>query len=230
MYKKKKILAIVLARSGSKTIKNKNIVKVNNTPLVGLVGKVIGKTKIIDEAIVSTDSDKIGKISKRYGLNYSFKRPKKLSGDIVSDFKVLEHALKKMEKIKKIKFDIVISLPPTSPLRSKKFIEQGVYKLISNKYDSLWTISKTDTKFHPEKQLVIKKNKLTYYHKNGSNIIARQQLSKIYHRNGVAYIMTRNCILKKKTLLTKNSGYLIIAEKQISIDTMEDLKTVKKLI
>ena len=59
-------------------------------------------------------------------------------------------------------------------------------------------MSKIDTKFHPEKQLVLKKNKLNYFHKNGPRVIARQQLSDMYYRNGVAYIMTRDCILKKR--------------------------------
>lgn len=230
MYKKKSILVVVLARGGSKTIKNKNLVKIKKIPLVGLVGKLVKKMKIIDKALVSTDSDRIGKTSQKYGLDYFFKRPKNISGDIVSDFKVLEHALKTTEKILRRKFDIIISLPPTSPLRDKNYIEKGIKKLIKNKYDSLWTVSKIDTKFHPEKQLVLKKNKLNYFHRNGPRVIARQQLSDMYYRNGVAYIMTRDCILKKKKLLTNNSGYLIINKKQISIDTLEDLNNVRKLI
>ena len=219
-----------MARGGSKTIKNKNLVKIKKIPLVGLVGKLVKKMKIIDKALVSTDSDRIGKTSQKYGLDYFFKRPKNISGDIVSDFKVLEHALKTTEKILRRKFDIIISLPPTSPLRDKNYIEKGIKKLIKNKYDSLWTVSKIDTKFHPEKQLVLKKNKLNYFHRNGPRVIARQQLSDMYYRNGVAYIMTRDCILKKKKLLTNNSGYLIINKKQISIDTLEDLNNVRKLI
>ena len=199
MYKKKSILVVVLARGGSKTIKNKNLVKIKKIPLVGLVGKLVKKMKIIDKALVSTDSDRIGKTSQKYGLDYFFKRPKNISGDIVSDFKVLEHALKTTEKILRRKFDIIISLPPTSPLRDKNYIEKGIKKLIKNKYDSLWTVSKIDTKFHPEKQLVLKKNKLNYFHRNGPRVIARQQLSDMYYRNGVAYIMTRDCILKKET-------------------------------
>ena len=229
MYKKS-ILVVVLARGGSKTIKNKNLVKIKKIPLVGLVGKLVKKMKIIDKALVSTDSDRIGKTSQKYGLDYFFKRPKNISGDIVSDFKVLEHALKTTEKILRRKFDIIISLPHTSPLRDKNYIEKGIKKLIKNKYDSLWTVSKIDTKFHPEKQLVLKKNKLNYFHRNGPRVIARQQLSDMYYRNGVAYIMTRDCILKKKKLLTNNSGYLIINKKQISIDTLEDLNNVRKLI
>ena len=61
----------------------------------------------------------------------------------------------------------------------------------------MWTVSKTDPKFHPLKQLVLKKSSLLYYDKLGKDIIARQQLSDLYHRNGVAYAITRECLLKQ---------------------------------
>ena len=86
--------------------------------MVGLVGKLVKKMKIIDKALVSTDSDRIGKTSQKYGLDYFFKRPKNISGDIVSDFK-LEHALKTTEKILRRKFDIIIFTSSRSPLRDK---------------------------------------------------------------------------------------------------------------
>ena len=70
MYKKKKILAVVLARSGSKGIKNKNLKKINNLSLVGHVGLFIKKIKIIDKRIISTNSKKIGKEGKKFNLDF----------------------------------------------------------------------------------------------------------------------------------------------------------------
>lgn len=230
MFKDKNILAVVLARSGSKSIKNKNIFKINGHPLISYTGKIIKKIDEIDLSIVSTDSKKIAKIAKKYGLSFLFLRPKILSGDRVSDYKALKHALLQAEKLTKKKYDIILSLPPTSPLRKKKHILDTLKKIVSGKYDSVWTISPIDKKFHPEKQLKINKKKLYYYHKNGPKIIARQQLKDLYFRNGVAYAMTRNCLLKKKKLITKNSGYVIINSPQVSIDTLQDISEVKKYI
>lgn len=231
MLNKKKILVIILARSGSKSIKNKNIKKINGIPLVGIVGKLIKKIKFIDLSIVSTDSKKIGQIAEKYGIKFLFTRPKKLSGDRISDLSVLRHALKKIEKIKNEKFDIIISLPPTSPLREKKHILGALKKFLKNNYNSLWTVSEVDSKNHPLKQLNINKNnQLSYFNKNGKKIIARQQLSKTYYRNGVAYIFKRNIIYKGIEILPPNTGFYIIKDTQVSIDTHLDFKRAEKIL
>ncbi len=228
MYRKKKILAVVLARGGSKGIKNKNLKKLNGISLVGRVGMFVKKIKIIDTAIISTDSYKIGKEALKYKLGFNFLRPKFLSGDKVSDEKVLYHALNKAEKIFGHKFDVIISLPPTSPLRNKNDINLSVKKLINKKFDAVWTISKTDSKFHPYKSLVIKKNKLKFFFKEGHKIKYRQQLNQTFYRNGACYVFSRKSVLKKK-IITNNSGYVISKTNQISIDNISDLYKADKL-
>ena len=228
MYKKKKILAVVLARGGSKGIKNKNLKKLNGTSLVGRVGMFVKKIKIIDTAIISTDSIKIGKEALKYKLGFNFLRPKFLSGDKVSDEKVLYHALNKTEKIFGHEYDVIISLPPTSPLRDKNDINLCIKKLIDKKFDAVWTISKTDKKFHPFKSLVTKKNKLKFFFKEGHKIKYRQQLNQTFYRNGACYVFSRKSILKKK-IITNNSSYVISKKYQISIDNITDLYKAAKL-
>ena len=210
MYKGKKVLAIIPARGGSKGIKLKNIVKLRGVPLIGYVSKVLHKINIIDYNLVSTDSKKISDVSRKYNLNVPFMRPKKLSGDRISDIDVMIHSLKKIEKITKTKFDIIVLLQPTSPLRKHSDVVRVVKKLVNDELDSVWTVSKVDSKFHPLKQLVIKESSLSYYDKLGKNIIARQQLSNLYQRNGVAYALTRECLLTQKKLLGKKNGFIII--------------------
>ena len=229
MYKKKKILAIVPARGGSKGIKNKNLKKINNLYLIDYLSQTIKKTKIIDLSIISSDSDKIIKICKKKGLVSLFNRPKNISGDKIGDHKVLKHALFQVEKLTKIKFDIILMLQLTSPLRQSKHLIKAIKKIVDKKFDAIWSVSKVDKKFHPLKQLNIKKNKLSFSSQAGSKIIRRQQLKNTYIRNGAVYAYTRKVILGDN-LLPKNSSYLIIKEKQISIDTIEDIQEVKKLI
>lgn len=229
MYKNKKILVVVLARGGSKGIKHKNLKKINKISLVGHVGNLVSKIKFLDKTIISTDSNKIGNEGKKYNLLFDFKRPKKLSGDKVSDQDALLHALKKSEKIYKQNFDIVVSLPPTSPLRKKNDVIKAIKKMINFNYDSLWTISPTDKKFHPMKALKINKNYLKFDHIKGSNIKYRQQLYDTYYRNGVAYIISKKLLLKKK-LLNQKTGYYLINSFQISIDTLKDLKLANNIL
>jgi CMP-N-acetylneuraminic acid synthetase len=85
-------------------------------------------------------------------------------------------------------------------------------------------VSETDSKEHPLKQLTIHSDSLDYYDPAGSQIIARQQLTPVYHRNGVAYVMTRKCLLEEQSIMGKKNGALILNEHLVSIDTIWDLK------
>lgn len=230
MYKNKRILAVVPARGGSKGIKLKNLKKINNISLIGYVGKVLEKIPFIDNKIVSTDHKKIIKEALKYKIDAPFVRPKKISGDKIGDIDVLLHALNESERIYGIQFDYILMLQPTSPLRNYKIINNMITKAIDKKYDSLWSISEIDIKFHPYKQLLINKNYISYFdEKNGEKIIARQQLNKTYIRNGVCYIFSRNMI-KNKKIMNKKTGYEIIKHNYVNIDTLEDVKKANKIV
>lgn len=229
MYKNNRILAVVPARGGSKGIKLKNLKLVDNVPLVGHVGNVVKKVKLIDKSVVSTDNKRIKKVATEYGLEAPFFRSKDLSGDFVGDVDVLTEALLKSEEIYNQKFDVILMLQPTCPLRKPYHITSCIKKLIDENLDSVWTISKCDTKSHPLKLLNYKNNRLSYLNKNGSNIIARQQLDTLYFRNGAAYALKRNFLLNKKKLLSSKTGALLTKEIIISIDNLWDLEIVNYL-
>ena len=114
---------------------------------------------------------------------------------------VLIHALKKIEKIDNTKYDIVLMLQPTSPLRSKSILERAV-KLFEEKYEAVWSISKIDKKFHEKKQLKLNEDGfLSYSSMDGKKIIfARQMLDERYIRNGLVYAFTRKSILKREII------------------------------
>ena len=101
--------------------------------------------------------------------------------------------LKNIEKIDETRYDIILMLQPTSPLRRPVEVEECVRRLVYGQHDSVWTVSRTDLKYHPSKQLKIDDvGLMDFYEKNGKHIIARQQLSQCYNRNGVAYAFTRD--------------------------------------
>ena len=227
MIKKKRIIAVVPARGNSIGIKLKNLIKINNKSLIAIVAKFIHKCKFIDFAVVSTDNKKITNEAKKNRLQV-VNRPKKLSGDKTPDIFPFIHSVINAEKFLKKKFDIAIMLHPTSPLRKVKDIKDSINKLIEGNLDSVWTLSKTDSKHHPDKQMMIKKGKLKYYSKKGKHILYRQQLSQIYHRNSCAYVLNRDFLVNNQKLLGNNSTGHIVESKQISIDTLEDLAETKK--
>lgn len=229
MKNKHNVLAVVMARSKSKGLKNKNLKKIHNLPLLALPGIIAKNTNLISKIIISTDSKKYGTIAKKNGIDFFYLRKRSLSGSKVPDHLVLHDALIKAEKYYKIKFDFIVSMPPTSPLRSKNDVEKSIKKIINQKFDTVWTISKIDLKYHPNKQLKIKNNRLNYYSPEGKNTHYRQQLKTTYYRNGCSYVVKRNILLKYKSLLTNNTGYVVVKTPQISIDDELDLKNVKKI-
>ena len=224
MIKNKRILVVVPARGGSKGVKLKNIRPINGIPLVALVGRMVQQLPYVDRAVVSTDHPKIAEIAKESGLDAPFLRPQDLSGDIVADGPVLHHALLACEKNDKLRYDVIVMLQPTSPFRRPEHVTAAVNKLIDGGYDAVWTVSETDSKAHPLKQLVIEKDNLDYYDSAAADIIARQQLKPVYHRNGIAYVMNRKLIAEKKQIKGEKTSYVVIDDLLVNIDTEFDLK------
>ena len=230
MISNKRILIVVPARGGSKGIPLKNLRKVNGVPLVAAVGKIIKSLSEIDQSVVSTDHEEIASVAEDAGIAAPFRRPKELSGDRISDIEVLTHALLEMELIDSVTYDIIVMLQPTSPLRKAKHVLDTIKMLVDGAWDAVWTVSETDSKSHPLKQLIVDKNSLNYYDISGGEIIARQQLEPVYHRNGIAYAITRECLLNKKSIKGDRTGALVIKGEYISIDTERDLDLVEFIL
>ena len=221
----KKILVVVPARGGSKGIKLKNIRPLRGVTLVDLVCKVVKQLTYVDRAIVSTDNDEIAKVAKGAGLDVPFMRPESISGDMIADWDVLHHALLATEEADNKTYDIIIMLQPTSPFRKPEHVTATVEKLIKGDFDAVWTISETDSKSHPLKQLVLNGELIEYYDsENGPKVIARQQLLPVYHVNGLAYAFTRECLLNQETKKGKKTSAVVIKETIVNIDTEFDFE------
>ena len=227
MLNGKRILAVVPARGGSKGIKLKNLRLLQGIPLVARVGHLIGDVPAIDRAVVSTDHEEIAAVAEAAGLAAPFRRPLDLSGDRIGDLDVLLHALFEMERLDGVQYDIAIMLQPTSPLRRPEHVSDTLDMLVNGDWDAVWTVSKTDSKSHPLKQLTVHEDVLGLYDSAGAGIIARQQLTPIFHRNGVAYALTRECLVDQKTILGARCGALIIDGPMVSIDTEWDIELVE---
>ena len=128
----------------------------------------------------------------------------------------------------KTKFDIVVSLPPTSPLRKTKDVVLAIKKLVDEKLDAVWTISKIDSKYHPYKALN-KAEQISIFLQLRKKIKYRQQLSNVYFRNGNCYVFKRKAVIDKH-ILPKKSGYILSRGRQISIDNFYDLAKVRKFL
>ncbi|MEN8688311.1 MAG: acylneuraminate cytidylyltransferase family protein [Desulfuromonadales bacterium] len=219
-----RILVVCPARGGSKGIPHKNLKPFLGVPLVARVGHLVREIPEIDRAVVSTDSEDIARVAQESGLDAPFTRPEELSGDRISDLQVLTHALLETERLDGTTYDIVVMLQPTSPLRTAEHVSDTIQMLIEGDWDAVWTVSETDSKGHPLKQLIVTDGRLDYYDAAGKQIIARQQLVPVYHRNGVAYAIRRSCLLYQESIKGERCGALVIEGHMLSIDTLWDLE------
>lgn len=231
MIGSKTVLAIVPARGGSQGIPLKNLREVGGRPLVARVGDVVRGIPEIDRAVVSTDHDEIARVAKEAGLDAPFMRPAEFAGSRIGDFDVLIHALEACEKVDGRRYDVVVMLQPTSPLRTPTQVSDTIRMLVDGNWDSVWTVSSTDSKAHPLKQLTVAtEGSLDYYDVRGAEIIARQQLAPLFHRNGIAYAMTRDCLVRQRSIFGARRGALVVDGEHVSIDTEWDIELVEFIL
>ena len=226
-----KILCIIPAREGSKGLKNKNLKKLNNHPLIAWSIFAAKKCKKISEIVVSTDSLKISKISKKYGVSVPFIRPKKLATDKASTFSVLKHAIDYFKK-KKIKFEYLLLLEPTSPLRDYRDIEFCINKIINNDIETIVSVSKVKAQ-HPNFLFKINKKNILrpYLNNNFKSTMRRQDIQPLYFLEGSLYISKISTLLRKKTFYhNKTQAFEVKNWRSLEIDDINDFNLAKYYI
>lgn len=231
--KKYRILGITLARGGSKSIKKKNIYKINGKPLLYYTIKEAKKSKLLTRYIVSTDDKEIQKVAKKYGADAPFLRPKNLSGDKVSAVEADLHALKWAENNEKKKYDFVIELMATNPLKTHIDIDNVLRKIIRSGADSVIGVVKLED-HHPLRIKKLINGKIKNFNKKliETPEMRRQDLRPhAYIRNGSIYASKRDMIYKKKRYGTNNSlAYVMDHNNSVNIDTKTDLMLAEILL
>ncbi len=228
---KKKILALIPARGGSKGIPKKNIIDVGGLPLIAHSVKSAKKSKLISKVVVSTDSEEIAKIAKKYGAEAPFLRPKNIAGDHSSTIDAVLHALDWFESHGE-EFHAVALLEPTSPLRKDSDIDNAVKILLKdyNKTDAVVSVGEVHLE-HPLAMKVVEKNYLRPFLSSDKKIHQRQQLSKVYFPYGVIYLCKTSVLKRQKTFYPKRvMPYFIERWQNYEIDDIFDLICVRTIM
>lgn len=223
MIKTNKNYILICARKGSKGIKNKNLRKVGNLSLVEHSIQIAKKIKN-NFISVSSDSEKILKISKKRSVQFLINRPKFLSLDKVSEIDVWKHFVKSLTHKKNINIDSIIILPPTSPLRSIKDVNSCIKKYKSKKFDMV--IMGYKTNHNPYFNMVKKsKNYVKLVNKSKKSFFRRQDAPEIFNISTACYIINVKYLLKNNNIYNGKIGLVEIpTERSIDIDTKLDLK------
>ncbi len=225
--KKKYKVCVIPARGGSKRIKNKNIKSFNGKPLISYSINSAIKSKIFDDIIVSTDSEKIAKIAKKYGARVPFLRPKKLANDFANDLQVIKHYFEYNKK-NQIKVDYMCYLYATAPLLKISTLKKCYQKLINSNYTRVMTILKFDV---PIQRALKKNTKGEIFFKDNKFLKFRSQdLIEYYHDAGQCYWFDVKKFKKEiSSKWQKTIGVELGRDEAIDIDTPDDFKMAEKL-
>ena len=216
----KKNICIIPARSGSKRLKNKNIINFFGKPVIYYPISEAVKSRLFDKIIVSTDSDEIAEIAIKFGAKVPFLRSKKNSNDFASTFDVLEEVLKKYNNGEK-DYKYGCCIYPAAPLVCENFIIKGYEKIIVNSWDTIFPVVEF---FHPiERALYFNNQKKINFLSPKNNLKRTQDLKKYFHDSGQFYWFNIKKLLKNKCLISNNSSGFIVSSNEIQdIDNIDD--------
>lgn len=225
--KNKYKVCVIPARGGSKRIKNKNIKMFNGKPLISYSINTAIKSRLFDEIIVSTDSEKIAKIAKKFGAKVPFLRPKKLANDYANDLQVIRHYFN-FNKKNNIEVDIMCYLYATAPLLKVSTLKKCYEKLISSNYTRVMTILKFDV---PIQRALKKNNRGEIFFRDKKYLKFRSQdLVEYYHDAGQCYWFDVKKFKKELSSKWQNTvGVELDRDEAIDIDTPEDFRMAEKL-
>lgn len=233
MPSKYNILCTICARGGSQGVKNKNIRLLLNRPLIAYTIQQALKWGRARHVVVSTDSQRIAEIAKRYGAEIPFIRPKILASHTSPKLFSVRHALIQSEKLFKERYDIVVDLDVSAPLRTIKDLDRCLEIFAKKKPMTLFSVVKAHK--NPYFNMVEQKKDgfVKLCKKLSAKIARRQDAPPVYSMNSSIYFYSRNFLLHKKNSLPfshRSAVYIMNDISRYDIDSEIDFKFIELLM
>ncbi len=224
MYKNKKILGVIVARGGSKGIPRKNIKLLNGKPLIAYTIEASKESKYITSTIVSTNDEEIATVAREYGADVPFLRPDELAQDTSTALSVIQHALGWLQENRSERYDYVLILQPTSPLRTAGDIDGCIQKCVDTDADSVMSMVEL-IDFSLKKLKRIETDIIVPLVEDEGTFSAQRNTSeKVYKRNAAIYL-TKTVFLEKNDLFGKISRpYIMPPERSVDINEPVDFE------
>ncbi|MEP3836592.1 MAG: acylneuraminate cytidylyltransferase family protein [Algibacter sp.] len=218
-----RILGIIPARGGSKTVPGKNIKLLDGKPLLQYTVDVANKSEYLSKLILSSDDDAIIKVAQKLNLEVPFKRPSDLAQDNSPTLPVIQHALNFYKK-QGIQFDAVCLLQVTSPFKTTRFLDEAIKKFIESDTDALVSVKKVPDEYNPHWTFKVNDTGNLIISTGENNIIPRRQdLPVTYHRDGIIYLTKTDVVLEQDSLYGNTLTYIQSPlHVDVNIDTMAD--------
>jgi CMP-N-acetylneuraminic acid synthetase len=224
-----RLLAIIPARGGSKGVPRKNIRPLNGRPLIAYSIAAAQGAMAVDRTMVSTDDAEIAEIGRGLGAEVRM-RPAALAADDTPTRDVLQHVVGELAA-EGYKPDAVLTLQPTSPLRTPRHIDGAAALFAADSgADSLVSCIGVPHIFHPRS--IMWKDAAGYLvpFLDDKHPTRRQDKEPVFARNGAAIYITRTDRLKDYVFGGKLLPYMMDAESSVDIDTLHDFAVAERLL
>lgn len=231
MFHDKKVLALITARGGSKGLLKKNILDVNEQPLIFWTIDAAKKSRYIDRLIVSTDSEDIKNVCQALGAEVPFLRPRALASDTATSIDVVLHAVAFLEN-QGSRFDYLILLEPTSPLRTVDDIDGALSMLAHHaEAQAIVGVAKHEST-HPNFSVRINEQGLLSPLTQGDNQSSRRQdISCVYYFEGTIYISKIEALKQKRSFYHNLTlPYIVDRHKALEVDELMDVYLVEAMM
>lgn len=228
---KPRILAVTLARGGSKGVPRKNVRPINGHPLIAYTIAEALRCPLIDRFIVSSEDAEIRRIAIEYGAEAPFERPAELAVDTARSVDCDRHAVEWAERDEGQRYDYIVDLPCTNPMRDSADIGAALRKLIETGADSVIGVSRLDD-HHPIRIKKIVDDRIQDFCLPEIPETRRQDLKPdAYIRNGSIYAARRDMIMNGIRYGTVESRpYIMPPEQSVNVDSELDLLLIELLV
>jgi CMP-N,N'-diacetyllegionaminic acid synthase len=230
--KKIRILGLTLARGGSKSVPRKNIKPIAGLPLIGYTIAEALKSKFITRYIVSTDDEEIRQVAIECGADAPFLRPSEFSTDEASSVSAMQHAVDWVELQEGVKYDYIVELMCTNPMKTVEDIDASIEKLISTQADSVIAVHQLED-HHPARIKKIVDDKIVDFCIAEILESRRQDLKpKAYIRSGSIYALKRDYLMIDGNRYGSDNSrpYILPQERAVNIDTEVDFMIAELML
>ncbi|MCE2795675.1 MAG: cytidylyltransferase domain-containing protein [Planctomyces sp.] len=226
-----RILSCTFARGGSKGVPGKNIRMLCGRPLIAWAVQAALGSRYISRQIVSTDCESIAGTACAWGAEAPFRRPAELATDTAAERLAWRHAIQTMEQLEQTRYDVLVSIPATCPLRQSEDIDRCIELLLSTDADIV--VTATEAAANPYFNMITMDStgSARIAVQPPGNVVRRQDAPDVYELTAVAYAARRDSVMNLDSIFAgRVRAVLVPRERAVDIDTPLDFELAEFLM
>jgi CMP-N-acetylneuraminic acid synthetase len=224
-------LGVIPARGGSKSVPRKNIALLNGKPMLAYTIEAAKLSCRLTDFVVSSEDAEVINVARQYGAPVPFVRPADLASDEAPSLPVVQHAIREMEALKRVQYEYIVLLQPTTPLRQAQDIDAAIDKLLATGADSVVSVCNVGA-YHPARMRQIVDDRLVELPiREPREMLRRQDLPPVYIRNGAVYAVKRDVVMLQNSMIGRVSRPYIMPEtRSVNVDSQLDFYLAEILL